>query len=215
MKVVIGGCGRVGALLAERLALEGNDVAVIDVDSEAFERLGATFRGSTHVGSVFEREVLEAAGIAYADAYVAVTSGDNVNTVSTILAREEYRVPRVLARIYDPKRAEIYRRLGIPAVSSSTWLANEVLAVLLHPRLKTERTFGDGEVRLVSIEVPHRFVGRRVDEVVRAAEVVPVAVVRAGRSFLPSDASVFAERDILYAAVADAALERFERMVEE
>ncbi|TLM97292.1 MAG: TrkA family potassium uptake protein, partial [Actinobacteria bacterium] len=118
MKVIIGGCGRVGALLANRFAASGYEVAIIDKSAESFRRLGKGFSGQTFKGMVFDREVLEKAGMARSDSFVAVTSGDNSNVVSATIAREVYRVPKVVARIFDPRRAEIYRRLGIQTVSS-------------------------------------------------------------------------------------------------
>lgn len=213
MRIIIGGCGRVGTLLSARMSLENHEVAIIDRDPEAFERLSRSFAGTTHVGKVFDRATLENAGIAHADAYVAVTSGDNSNIVSAIVAREEYRVPRVLARLYDPRRAEIYRRLGMPAVSSVAWFVNESLSILLHPHLTTDVTFGDGEARLVSVEVPVRLVGRRVDDLERRGELALVAIVRSGRSFLPTAGATFALHDVLHIAVTDSALAHLERML--
>lgn len=213
MKVVIGGCGRVGALLSARLSLEGNEIAIIDQDPEALERLGSSFKGSTHVGKVFDRDTLVEAGIDHADAYVAVTSGDNSNIVSTLVAKEEFLVPRVLARIYDPRRAEIYRRLGVPAVSSVAWSVNEIFTLLAHPGVVTDLAFGDGEVRLVSVECPLRLVGRRVGELLRSSELELVVIVRAGRSFLPTDGATLAEHDILHFVVTGSALEHLERML--
>ena len=213
MKVVIGGCGRVGALLSARLSLEGNEVAIIDQNPQSFEQLRSPFKGSTHVGKVFDRDTLLEAGIEHADAYLAVTSGDNSNIVSTIVAKEEFLVPRVLARIYDPRRAEIYRRVGVPAVSSVAWSVNEILSVVVHPGITTDLTFGDGEVRLVSVEVPPRLVGRKAGELSRSSELELVTVVRAGRSFMPTGGATLAEHDILHFVVADTALEHLERML--
>jgi trk system potassium uptake protein TrkA len=192
--------------------MRGHDLEIIDQNPEAFERLP---RGcaTTRVGKVFDRETLEAAGIDHADAYVAVTSGDNSNVVSAIVAKEEYRVPLVLSRIYDPRRAEIYRRLGIPAVSSVAWSVNEVLSLLLHREMTTDATFGDGEVRLVSVEAPVKLVGRRVGELTRHGQIAIVAIVRAGRSFMPTDAVEFAQHDIVHIAVAASALPDLEQML--
>lgn len=213
MKVIIGGCGRVGALLSSRLYAAGHEVDIIDQRSEAFERLPRSFGGHTHLGKVFDKETLEAAGIDHADAFVAVTSGDNSNIIAAVVAKDEFRVPLVLCRIFDPRRAEIYRRLGIPAVSSVAWSVNEIASVLLHPGMTTEVTFGDGEARLVSAEVPPRLVGRTFAELERPGEVDVVAVVRAGRSMLPSGDSLLEEHDVVYVAVTDSALVHLERML--
>lgn len=213
MKVIIGGCGRVGALLSYRLSGAGHEVDIIDQRAEAFERLREAFAGRTHVGKVFDRSTLEAAGIDHADAFVAVTSGDNSNIVAAVVAKDEYHVPRVLCRVFDPRRAEIYRRLGIPAVSSVAWSVNEIGSLLLHPGMATEVSFGDGEARLVSVEVPVRLAGHRISELERPGEVDVVAIVRSGGSLLPSSDSQFREHDVLYVAVTDSALVHLERML--
>lgn len=213
MMIVIGGCGRVGALLSARLSVEGHEVAVIDRDPRAFERLAPAFTGTTHVGSVLDRKTLEDADIHHADAFVAVTSGDNSNIVSAIVAKEEFGVPRVLSRIYDPRRAEIYRRLGVPAVSSVAWSVNEVLSVLLHPEVTSDLTFGDGEVRVVSVEVPERLVGRRAVDLERPGEIDVVAIVRAGRSFMPAGGETFERHDVLHVAASGTGLGHLERML--
>lgn len=213
MRVIIGGCGRVGSVLARRLSLRGDEVHVLDQDPTAFERLGTEFPGRMHRGKVFDRETLEHAGIEEADAFLALTSGDNSNIVSAIVARQVFRVPRVFARIYDPRRAEIYRRLGISAFSSVTWAVNEALAAVLQPELTEDTTFGDGEVRVVSVEVPPRLVGRTVAELTVAGEILPVAIVRSGRSFMPVGGTAFHEGDVVHVAVAQAAGDRLRGMV--
>lgn len=213
MNVIIGGCGRVGALLSARLSLEGHAVAVIDQQVEAFERLDGGFAGTTHVGKVFDRKTLGAAGIERADAYVAVTSGDNSNIVSAIVAKREYRVPSVLSRIYDPRRAEIYRRLGIPAFSSVAWSVNEVLDLLLHPHMTTDFTLGDGEVRVVSVALPARLAGHGSDEIDRPGEAEVIAVVRTGRSFIPTGGVKFLEHDVVHVAVTESGLSHLEQVL--
>lgn len=213
MKIVIAGCGRVGALLANHLSLAGHEIAVIDQDPAAFGRLGAGYPGTVHRGKVFDRDTLEDAGISHADAFCAVTSGDNSNVVAAKIAKEIYRVPRVVARIYEPRRAEIYRRLGIPAVSSVSWSSNELLAVLLHPHTTVDATFGDGEVRLVSIEVPPRLNGRSVAEISVAGQIMPVALVRSGRSHLITEGARVESGDILHAAITPESADRFSQMM--
>lgn len=213
MRIIIGGCGRVGAMLATRLSLDGHYVAVIDHDPTAFVRLGAGFAGATCRGKVFDRTTLELADVAHADAYCAVTSGDNSNVVSAKVAKEVYRVPRVVARIYEPRRAEIYRRLGIPAVSSVAWSTNELLSVLLHPEMTEDCTFGDGEVRLVSLEVPPRLAGRSVNEIAVPGEIVPVVIVRSGRSHVAVSGTVLAAGDVMHAAVTLQSADKFAEML--
>jgi len=213
VKVLIAGCGRVGALLATHLSLEGHDIAVIDQDRGALSRLGAGFPGTTHRGKVFDRSTLEAADIKHADAFCAVTSGDNSNVVAAKIAKDIFRVPRVVARIYEPRRAEIYRRLGIPAVSSVAWSANELLAILAHPEVTVDSTFGDGEVRLVSVEVPLRLDGRTSEQLAIPGQIMPVAIVRSGRSHLAAPGTRIQQGDIIYAAVTPQSADQFAEML--
>lgn len=212
MKVIIGGCGRVGALLATKLAFERHEVAIIDKDPRTFGRLGKNFSGLTLRGMVFDRDVLHRAGIERADAFVAVTSGDNSNVVSATVAREIYRVPKVIARIFDPRRAEIYRRLGIQTVSSVTWAANEITSLILFPHLVRDLSLGDGEVQMVKVSVPPRLAGRTVADLAAPGEVLPFALVRAGKSFIPASHEELSEGDIIEAAVLTSAMDRFQAM---
>jgi trk system potassium uptake protein TrkA len=115
--VIVVGCGRVGSDLATQLSEEGHSVAIIDKNREAFRRLGSGFNGSTVVGSGFDRDALFQANASHADAFAAVTNGDNSNILCARIAREKYEITNVVARIYDPRRAVIYQRLGIPDLS--------------------------------------------------------------------------------------------------
>lgn len=214
MKIIVAGCGRVGALLATRLFVGDHQVSVIDQDSSAFARLGRGFGGQTVRGKVFDRDTLISADVEHADAFIAVTSGDNSNIVSSMVAKEDFGVPHVVCRIYDPRRAEIYRRFGIPAVSSVSWSAHEILSLVVYPNLTTRTSFGDGEVRLISTEVPPRLVGRPIHDIAREGEISVVSVVRAGQSLLPTSGSTFHAHDMLFAAVSATGLEHFERMLE-
>ena len=212
MKIVIGGCGRVGATLATRLSADGHDVTVIDKSAAALRRLGKGFRGNTERGMVFDLETLQRAGIDRADAFIAVTSGDNSNVVAATIARDEYRVPTVVARIYDPRRAEIYRRLGIQTVSSVSWAVAEVTSLVLYQHAVRDLSLGDGEVQVVRSSVPPRLVGRTVADLTAPGEIMVFAVVRAGASHIPSSHEVFREGDIIEAAVLTTALNRYEQM---
>jgi trk system potassium uptake protein len=134
VRVVIMGCGRVGILLTQELAKAGHEVTVIDKNPSAFDRLPPGFEARTIVGLGFDKDVLEEAGIKEADAFLAVSSGDNSNIVSARVAREHYHVPEVIARIYDPMRADIYERLNIPTVSTTRWGVKQIILMLSHPR---------------------------------------------------------------------------------
>jgi trk system potassium uptake protein len=213
VKVIIGGCGRVGALLASRFEAEGHEVVVIDKDAASFKRLGKNFRGATIRGMVFDKDVLDRAGAARSDAFVAVTSGDNSNVVSATVARDIYRIPKVVARIYDPRRAEIYRRLGIPTVSSVSWATNEIMSLVVHPSLSRDVSLGDGEVALVRIAMAPRLAGRTIEDLQVPGEIMPVAIVRGGRSFIPATGEEFAEGDILEVAVVSSSMDLFKRLI--
>lgn len=213
MHVVIGGCGRVGSFLAYVLEREGHSVAVIDKDPMAFENLWEGFSGKKVRGVVFDRDALVEAGIEKADAFVSVTSGDNSNIVSARLAREHFRVPRVITRIYDPRRAEIYRRLGIPTVASTAWTGHRILSYISHPELHSEFQFGNGEVDLVRVELPPVLAGRRASDVNVPGEVHVVSVMRGHRAFVATGGTVFQEGDVLYVAVAEESRTKFERIL--
>jgi trk system potassium uptake protein len=212
VKVIIGGCGRVGAQLATKIAFERHEVVVIDKNPMAFKRLGKSFSGVTIRGMVFDRDVLEKAGMDRCDAYVAVTSGDNSNVVSATIAREIYHIPKVIARIFDPRRAEIYRRLGIQTVSSVTWAANEISSLVLFPHMVRDVALGDGEVQLAKISIPPRMAGRTIADVTMVGETLPFSIVRAGRSFIPTSHEQLHEGDILEVAVLTSAMEKFQQM---
>src|SRR5437870_6635763 len=144
MHVVIMGCGRVGAEVTVQLAKAGHAVAIIDKRPEAFERLPPGFEAKKVVGFGFDRSTLEEAGIKEAGAFVAVSSGDNSNIVSARVAREHYHVPKVVARIFDPNRAEIYERLDIPTVASVRWTAKQIMLMLFHAREELKESLAGG-----------------------------------------------------------------------
>jgi trk system potassium uptake protein TrkA len=212
VKVIIGGCGRVGAMLATKLSAEGHEVVVIDKNPLSFARLGKSFSGMTIRGMVFDKSVLDKAGADRTDAYIAVTSGDNSNVVSATIAREIYRIPKVVARIFDPRRAEIYRRLGIQTVSSVAWATNEIVALVMFQHLVRDVSMGGGEVQLVKVSIPPRLAGRTVNDLSSPGEILPVAIVRAGASFIPTSHEVLHDGDVLEAAVLTVAMNRFESM---
>ncbi|MEU4498544.1 TrkA family potassium uptake protein [Streptomyces sp. NPDC023998] len=208
MRIIIAGCGRVGSALATRLAAEGHDVRLIDRAQGSRRRLPEGFAGQFLEGNGFSRTVLERAGIEHADALVAVTSGDNSNIVTARTAKETYRVPIVLARIYDPRRADIYRELGIPTIASVRWTVNQIHQMLLHRHLTPELTFGNGETLLVRSQIPAYLTGRRLAEFDVDSEIRVVEVTRAGRSLVPAHGTAAKPGDLVTFAVAATALSR-------
>lgn len=213
MKIIIAGCGRVGATLAKKLSLEGHDVSVVDKNPDSFERLGKAFKGQTVKGMVFDGDSLKAAGIEKADAFLAVTSGDNSNVVSATIAKDVYRVPTVVARIYDPRRAEIYRRFGIPTVASVTWAANEILTLLTYTSMIRDISLGDGEVQITRTAIQPRLVGRSVGELTIPGEISVVAIMRGGKAFIPGPGDIFKEHDVVEIAVLTTSMSRLKKML--
>ncbi|MFB9239848.1 potassium channel family protein [Plantactinospora siamensis] len=203
MHIVIMGCGRVGSTLAHSLEARGHSVAVIDQDSDAFRRLGPDFGGITVTGIGFDRDVLREAGIERADAFAAVSSGDNSNIISARLARETFGVSRVAARIYDQRRAQVYERLGIPTVATVRWTADRMVRHLV-PEGDVE-IFRDPTSTVSIIEVPlHKdWVGRRLSALEEAAGARAAYVIRFGIGTLPTASAVIQEGDQLFMLVTD------------
>lgn len=213
MKVIIIGCGRVGEQLARLLVDEGHQVSVIDYDTRALARLGPNFKGQRITGVGFDREVLVKAGIEQADAFAAASSSDNVNIVAARIAHNIFHVPRVVARLFDPQRAEIYRRLGMLTISSTTWGAERLREMLTSAELDPLISFGSGEVSLVNIEIPSRLVGRMVKDLTVPSEIIIVSITRQGAAFIPTLGSQFKEGDEMQVALLASALERFKTLL--
>lgn len=213
MRIIIAGCGRVGSELANILSMEGHEIAIIDADSGNFKRLGKGFKGHTVEGLCFDLDVLKSAGIERADAFAAVTPSENSNLVSVVVAKEVFRVPKVVARIYDPRGAEIYRREGIPTISDTIWGANTLKGILCTPGVSTLTSLGNGEVVILQIEIPSRLIGRTVANLTMPAESMVVGIIREGRAFLPTMGSQFQEYDIAMVSLVSSAISRFMEMV--
>jgi trk system potassium uptake protein len=210
MHVVVVGCGRVGSGLAQSLTREGHSVAIIDRSARAFRRLPPEWPGDRVVGSGFDRDDLERAGAIGADALAAVTSGDNTNILTVRIARETYRIQRVVARIYDPRRAEIYQRLGIPTVATVTWTIDQVRRRLLPELAAEEWTDASGKLLLLERAMPEEWAGRPLADVEVAGRVHLVGVTRAGLPRLDARELVGQEGDQLHVAVMADALGELE-----
>jgi trk system potassium uptake protein len=209
--VVIVGCGRVGSTLARELISLGNTVAVIDRRADAFLRLGDEFAGQTIVGIGFDPDVLVAAGIERASALAAVTSGDNSNIMIARVARERFKIQSVVARIYDPKRAEIYERLGIATVATVKWTAERIMRRVVAETPAVEWTDPSAELVLVERAVPTVWVGERSMRIGEGPARI-IAVRRYGKALLADADTLLQEGDVAYLAVriADtAAMDKF------
>ncbi len=208
MRIIIIGCGRVGAGLAQALSRRKHTLVVIDRDVTAFDRLETPFSGQTMVGIGFDREVLLQAGIERADGLAAVTNSDDVNIVTARVASQIFSVPRVVARLYDPGKAEIYRQLGLQTISATAWGIHRIAELLCYSALDPVLSLGDGEVDIVDTPVPPLLVGRMVHEVTLPGEAHVVAISRAGRTFLPTSGTVFCAGDLIHFAVLVASTDR-------
>jgi trk system potassium uptake protein TrkA len=201
--IVIMGCGRVGSTLAHGLETRGHSVAVIDRNAEAFRRLPADFAGLTVAGVGFDRDTLLEAGIENADAFAAVSSGDNSNIIAARVARETFGVERVVARIYDPKRAEVYERLGIPTVATVRWTADRMLRAI-DPHGSTE-VWRDptSSVSMVEVVLEPGWIGHRVQALEESTGARVAYLMRFGIGALPTPSMVLQEGDQVFMLVTD------------
>lgn len=208
MKFIVIGCGRMGAGLARTLILRGHMVTVVDRDPAAFERLGPMFKGRTVAGVGFDRDVLLQAGIERADGLAAVTASDEANIVAARVASQVFRVPRVFARLYDPRKAEIYQRLGLQTIAPVAWATSRAADLLSYSELDTVLSLGSGQVDLVELEVPPLLVDRTIQDLTILGEAHVVTITRGSRTFLPTMGTRFQAGDLIHLAVATASIER-------
>ena len=206
------GCGRVGSSLAHSLEDLGHTVAVIDRDKTAFHRLGPTFAGAQIAGVGFDRDTLIEAGVERAGAFAAVSSGDNSNIISARVARETFGVENVVARIYDPKRVEVYQRLGIPTVGTVKWTTDHMLRRLLPEGAHAEWRDPSGHIALAEVAYNAAWVGRRLVKLEVAAGVRVAFIRRHGDGTLPGADTVLQEGDLVYVAAAAERLADVERI---
>ena len=192
------GCGRVGSTIAHILEDQGHAVAVIDQDAEAFIKLRSGFKGSKITGIGFDRDVLIEAGIEQADAFAAVSSGDNSNVISARVARESFNVARVVARIYDPRRAEVYQRLGIPTVATVRWTADQMLRRLLPEGSEPLWRDPTGAVVLAEVACSDHWLGEKVGELEDASGARIAFISRLGEAMLPGRSTVLQEGDVVH-----------------
>ncbi|MBK7723513.1 MAG: TrkA family potassium uptake protein [Austwickia sp.] len=214
MHFVIMGCGRVGSTLALSLEEQGHDVAVVDKERTSFRRLGQSFEGRRVVGYGFDRDTLVQAGIEHAHAFAAVSSGDNSNILAARVARETYNIENVVARIYDPGRAEIYQRLGIPTVGTVRWTANRMLRRLLPHGATPQYTDPSGNVVIAEVAYHPGWIGRPYPDVETHTRCRIAFVMRTGQGIIPGPDAMVQEGDILNLIAASTALGAVERILE-
>jgi trk system potassium uptake protein TrkA len=207
---VIMGCGRVGSTLARDFQSLGHSVAVIDQDREAFRRLGADFNGLTVAGIGFDRDTLIEAGIQRADAFAAVSDGDNSNILAARVARETYGVKNVVARIYDPGRAEIYQRLGIPTVATVLWTTDQIMRRILPTGAKSLWQDASGKVQLVELNIHSDWFGKPVVLIEELTKSRVAFITRLGEGFIPDVRSVLQEGDLVHLLVTESEIANVE-----
>lgn len=210
---VIMGCGRVGVTLAESLESYGHSVAVIDMNPDAFRRLSAEFEGQRVTGMGFDRDALRQAGVEDAYAFAAVSNGDNSNILSARVARETFGVSNVVARIYDPKRAEVYQRLGITTVATVRWTADQIMRRLLPLGAASEYRDASGMVSLVEMDLHARWVGHSVRRLEHDAGARVAYLSRLGEGVLPEMDAVVQENDVVHVMVRTDEIDKVQRIL--
>lgn len=206
------GCGRVGSTIAHILEDQGHSVAVIDQEAEAFRKLRSGFKGSKITGAGFNREILIEAGIEHADAFAAVSSGDNSNVIAARVARESFSVQNVVARIYDPRRAEVYQRLGIPTVATVRWTADQMLRRLLPEGSEPLWRDPTGTVVLAEIACSDAWLGEKVQSLEESARTRIAFISRLGEAMLPGPGTVLQEGDVLHVIAQEGDVDRIAKV---
>ena len=205
------GCGRVGSGLAIDLEAAGHSVSIIDQNKEAFRRLGSDFKGQIIAGVGFDRDILLEAGIEKADAFAAVSNGDNSNILAARVARETYGVEKVVARIYDPARAEIYQRLGIPTVATVLWTTDQILRRIVPEGSKSEWRDASGAIQLCEFHPVSNWFGIPVSTIENITGARVAFITRLGAGLIPDEHTVFQEGDLLHMMVRDEDLANVEK----
>lgn len=204
------GCGRVGAALATSLERQGHTVAVIDRDPTAFRRLGSGFGGRRVNGVGFDQDTLRDAGIEDAGAFAAVSSGDNSNIIAARVAREMFGIENVAARIYDPRRAEVYQRLGIPTVATVRWTADQMLRRLLPSGAEPLWRDPSGGVQLAEVHTSAAWIGHKISTLQEETGVRVAFLTRLGEAMLPTSQTVLQEGDLVHVMMRTDDIEKVE-----
>lgn len=213
MKIIVVGCGRVGAQLANRLFQQGHHVTVVDVVTSAFDNLDPSFRGRTLEGDVLAQDMLRRAGIESTDGLAAVTSSDTLNCVICHTARTVFHVANVVARNYEPRGAALYEAFGIQAVGASSWGAQRIEELLADASLRMVYSAGNGEVEIYEILVPETWQGLRLNDVINQSGCLPIAVTRAGKAMLPSTDTILQAGDVLNLSATFEGIEALRRQL--
>lgn len=212
MQIIVVGCGRMGSGVARTLQVRKHGVTVIDKDRDAFAALGDQFAGRTVIGNALDQDLLLRAGITRTDGLASVTNSDEINLVVARLARQVFHVPKVIARVVEPRKAAIYERLGVHTIATTTWGVNRITNLLSHGDFEVQATIG-GDVDLITAEIAPRLAGRTIFHLTIPGEANVVAVTRGGRTFLPSTGTVVAAGDLVHLAVMTASADRVKELL--
>lgn len=207
MYVIIVGCGRVGSELAKLLSSEGHNVVVVDRSSESFERLGRTFNGMTLIGNGFDVELLKQAGIAQADAFCSVTNGDNSNIIAAQVAKKIFKVPKVIARVYDPSRADIYKSLGLDVISGTILFAAMIRDKIIESRFSSY-LIESKDVGVLEIEADESIIGKTVEEICMPGELLVAMIKSIKGVILPQANTKLQKNDVIMAVVKIESLDK-------
>lgn len=197
MKVIVVGCGRMGSDLAYRLFKRGHDVAVIDWEDESFNKLPSDFQGRLYEGDGLNQDVLERAGIKTCDAVAVVTENDSFNIVASHIARENYHVPNVVARNYDPQYRPLFEAFNLQVVSATGWAAQRMEEMIYHSDLRTLFSAGNGEVELYEVTITEGWNNQKLGKLITSSSCLAVSITRAGRAFLPTGETILETGDLL------------------
>lgn len=214
MKLIIAGCGRVGAELANNAANKGHDVNVIDIEAEAFHRLGDSFRGRTIQGDVRDRTVLIRAGIEEADGFAAVTPRDDINLVAAQAADKLFQVANVVAAVYNPDHSRMFSLSNLQTVIATTWGAYRMEQLLTHPGSLEISCLGNGEVRLLEIQIPAHMQGMTIADITGRCQCVPTALIRGGEAALINPSTSLEQGDLLVIAIESTYLPEMNKLLD-
>ena len=213
MKVIVVGCGKMGSGLALELVKKSHTVTVVGGSMDEFAMLGKGFKGETIVGVAFDKQILEQAGIERADAIVACTKSDETNALIGRIARNNYRVPRVISRLYDPRKAEIYRTLGIQTISATEWGVKHAIELLSYDQLDVVAGLGNSGVDVVRVEVAELLVGKKIVDITAAGEFSVCALSRQNQTFIPTLGTVLQKGDVVYCNVLVSSVKQFKHVL--
>ena len=213
MKVIVVGCGKMGSGLALELVKKGHLVTVVGSSVEELSILGKSFQGDTIVGVAFDKQILEQAGIQRADAIVACTKSDETNALIGRIARNTYRVPRVISRLYDPRKAEIYRTLGIQTISATEWGVKHAIELLSYDQLDIVAGLGNGGVDIVRVEATELLIGKKIVDITAPGEFSVCALSRQNQTFLPTLGTVLQKGDVVYFNVLVSSVKQFKHVL--